>query len=94
MKYELLFREYRYTKVQFGKVDIHTDRAYSERWLQPNEIPTNIMWRYNKPVWINWEHFQEMLKKYQGSPEGMKRLMNIYLWDDLHGTNLLYDYNI
>lgn len=52
MKYELFYQEYKFSRVQFGKVDIHTDRDYADRWLQPNEIPTHIMWKNGTPVRI------------------------------------------
>lgn len=81
MKYEKLYEEWKHTKVVFGKVDVNVDKEFAEQWLQPNQIPTNIIFYKGKPVVIKTEDFKKILDLYQGSPEGQKWLINTYLGD-------------
>eukprot|EP00398_MALV-I-01_sp_L67-1_P000988 gene988-340_t len=53
----------------------------SEKFNDPTMIPTNILFKYQKPVEVAAEDFSHIRDKYNGSPEGQKWLLTKYMSD-------------
>mmetsp|Transcript_9688 Transcript_9688/g.23851 ORF Transcript_9688/g.23851 Transcript_9688/m.23851 type:complete len:393 (+) Transcript_9688:112-1290(+) len=88
-KYTAFFEEWKHTNVAFGKVDIDMDKQFSDEWLEPNQIPTNILFKDGEPIVVAKEDFQKALSLYQGSPEGHRVLLDKYFGGGLHYTKVL-----
>ncbi|CAD7966913.1 unnamed protein product [Amoebophrya sp. A120] len=78
-QYTEFARQWRYTNIAFGMVDIDMEKEFSEKWLEPNQVPTNILFQnFGDPVVIDTEDFKKALSLYQGAPEGHKFLLSKY----------------
>lgn len=89
-KFEQIAKEWRWSRIYFGKADTDRDRPMSEKWMNPQMTPTNIMFRNGKGVSVDLKDFEVMKRKYDAGPEGQKWWLTKYLGDDKEGTNLHY----
>ncbi|CAJ1383294.1 unnamed protein product [Effrenium voratum] len=94
-KFEQLAREWKWSRIHFGRIDVDKDRAMSKRWVESNMVPTNVMYKYGRPVEVKPKDFEVIRDKYQGSPDGQKWMLTKYMGEDaqgpvLQGSNLHY----
>jgi len=89
-KFEQLAAEWKHSRIHFGKIDVDKDREMAKKWVEPNMIPTNVMYKFGRPVEVKPKDFEQIRDKYQGSPEGQKWMLTKYLGEDAEGSNLHY----
>ncbi|CAJ1429752.1 unnamed protein product [Effrenium voratum] len=99
-KFEQLAREWKWSRIHFGRIDVDKDRAMSKRWVESNMVPTNVMYKYGRPVEVKpkasesardrSKDFEVIRDKYQGSPDGQKWMLTKYMGEDAQGSNLHY----
>lgn len=89
-KFEQLAGEWKYTRVHFGRIDVDKDREMAKKWVEPNMIPTNVMYKFGRPVEVQPKDFEKIRDQYQGSPEGQKWMLTKYMGEDGEGSNLHY----
>mmetsp|Transcript_96328 Transcript_96328/g.170314 ORF Transcript_96328/g.170314 Transcript_96328/m.170314 type:complete len:360 (-) Transcript_96328:105-1184(-) len=89
-KFEQLAQEWKWTRINFGRIDVDKDRDMSKKWVEPNMIPTNVMYKFGRPVEVKPKDFEQIRDKYQGSPEGQKWMLTKYMGEDGEGSNLHY----
>eukprot|EP00930_Biecheleria_cincta_P024667 TRINITY_DN1763_c0_g1_i2.p1 TRINITY_DN1763_c0_g1~~TRINITY_DN1763_c0_g1_i2.p1 ORF type:complete len:303 (-),score=59.18 TRINITY_DN1763_c0_g1_i2:134-1042(-) len=93
-KFSQLAREWKWTRVHFGRIDVDKDRSMSQKWVDSNMVPTNVMYKFGRPVEVKPKDFEVIRDKYQGSPDGQKWMLTKYMGEDAEGTNLHYAANI
>jgi len=89
-KFEQMATDWRHSRVHFARIDVDQDREMSAPLVESNMVPTNVIFKFGRPVEVQPEDFEQIRDKYQGSPEGQKWLLTKYLGDDREGTNLHY----
>lgn len=89
-KYEQLAAEWKWSRLNFGRIDVDKDRDMSKKWNEPHMVPTNVMYKFGRPVEVNPKDFEQIRDRYQGSPEGQKWMLTKYMGEDSDGTNLHY----
>eukprot|EP00415_Alexandrium_ostenfeldii_P003172 UN3172 len=62
----------------------------AKRWVEPHMVPTNVMYKFGRPVEVKPKDFEQIRDRYQGSPEGQKWLLTKYMGEDSEGSNLHY----
>jgi hypothetical protein len=80
-KYHTVAESWKYTRLRFGKIDVDADREMAVRWVDPNMIPTNIMWKFGRPVEVSPSDFEYIRDNYRGAPDGQKWMVNKYMND-------------
>ncbi|CAD7955501.1 unnamed protein product [Amoebophrya sp. A25] len=88
-KYSAFYKEWKHTNVAFGRVDVNIDQEFAKSLLEPNQIPTNILFRNGEPVVVATEDFKAVVSMYQGSPPGHRFLLNKYLGKGVHFAKML-----
>eukprot|EP00928_Gymnodinium_smaydae_P097967 TRINITY_DN8_c0_g1_i1.p1 TRINITY_DN8_c0_g1~~TRINITY_DN8_c0_g1_i1.p1 ORF type:complete len:326 (+),score=89.87 TRINITY_DN8_c0_g1_i1:76-1053(+) len=89
-KFEQLAADWKWGRVAFGRIDTDKDRDMAKKWVEPHMVPTNVMYKFGRPVEVKPADFEQIRDKYQGSPEGQKWLLTKYMGEDTDGTNLHY----
>jgi len=89
-KFEQLAMEWKWTRIAFAKIDTDRDREMAKKWVEPHMVPTNVMYKFGRPVEVKPKDFEQIRDRYQGSPEGQKWLLTKYLGEDALGSNLHY----
>jgi len=89
-KFDQLAAEWKWGRVHFGRIDTDKDREMAKKWVEPNMVPTNVMYKFGRPVEVKPQDFEQIRDRYQGSPEGQKWLLTKYMGEDAVGTNLHY----
>eukprot|EP00913_Durusdinium_trenchii_P017490 g16436.t1 len=84
-KFEQLAREWKWSRIHFGRIDVDKDRDMSKRWVDSNMVPTNVMYKFGRPV----EDFEVIRDKYQGNPDGQKWMLTKYMGEDAEGQQEL-----
>mmetsp|Transcript_102199 Transcript_102199/g.318321 ORF Transcript_102199/g.318321 Transcript_102199/m.318321 type:complete len:194 (-) Transcript_102199:2-583(-) len=62
----------------------------SKRWVEPGMVPTNVMYKFGRPVEVKPKDFEQIRDRYQGSPDGQKWMLTKYMGEDSEGSNLHY----
>merc|ERR1712007_23976 len=62
----------------------------AKKWVEPHMVPTNVMYKFGRPVEVKPKDFEQIRDRYQGSPEGQKWMLTKYIGEDTYGTNLHY----
>lgn len=89
-KFEQLAEDWKFSRVNFGRIDVDKDREMAQKWVEPGMVPTNVMYKFGRPVEVKPADFEQIRDKYQGSPEGVKWMLTKYMGEDADGTNLHY----
>lgn len=89
-KFEQLAAEWKWTRVHFGRIDTDKDRDMAKKWVEPHMVPTNVMYKFGRPVEVKPQDFEQIRDRYQGSPEGQKWMLTKYMGEDAGGSNLHY----
>jgi len=89
-KFEQLAADWKYSRVHFGRIDTDKDRDMAKKWVEPHMVPTNVMYKFGRPVEVKPKDFEQIRDRYHGSPEGVKWMLSKYLGDDAEATNLHY----
>lgn len=89
-KFGQLANEWKWSRVHFGRIDVDKDRDMAKKWVEPHMVPTNVMYKFGRPVEVKPQDFEQIRDKYQGSPEGQKWMLTKYMGEDAHGSNLHY----
>mmetsp|Transcript_9139 Transcript_9139/g.16771 ORF Transcript_9139/g.16771 Transcript_9139/m.16771 type:complete len:284 (-) Transcript_9139:28-879(-) len=89
-KFDQLASEWKWSRINFGRIDVDKDREMSKRWVESNMVPTNVMYKFGRPVEVKPKDFEVIRDKYQGSPDGQKWMLTKYMGEDAGGTNLHY----
>ncbi|CAK9107652.1 unnamed protein product [Durusdinium trenchii] len=89
-KFEQLAREWKWSRIHFGRIDVDKDRDMSKRWVDSNMVPTNVMYKFGRPVEVKPKDFEVIRDKYQGNPDGQKWMLTKYMGEDAEGSNLHY----
>jgi len=89
-KFEQLALDWKWSRMSFGRIDTDKDRDMAKKWVEPHMVPTNVMYKFGRPVEVKPEDFEQIRDRYQGSPEGQKWLLTKYMGEDADGTNLHY----
>lgn len=89
-KFEQLAREWKWSRIHFGRIDVDKDRDMSKRWVESNMVPTNVMYKFGRPVEVKPKDFEVIRDKYQGNPDGQKWMLTKYMGEDAEGSNLHY----
>lgn len=89
-KFEQLANEWKWSRVHFGRIDVDKDREMAKKWVEPHMVPTNVMYKFGRPVEVKPKDFEQIRDRYQGSPEGQKWMLTKYMGEDTHGSNLHY----
>jgi hypothetical protein len=80
-KFHSVAEGWKHSRIRFGKIDVDSDREMAVRWVDPNMIPTNIMWKFGRPVEVSPKDFEYIRDHYRGAPDGQKWMLNKYLND-------------
>jgi len=88
-KFEQLANEWKFSRVSFGRIDTDKDRDMAKKWVEPHMVPTNVMYKFGRPVEVRPKDFEQIRDRYQGSPEGQKWMLTKYLGEE-DGSNLHY----
>jgi hypothetical protein len=80
-KFRSVAESWKHTRIHFGKIDVDSDRDMAVRWVEPNMIPTNIMWKFGRPVEVQPKDFEYIRDHYRGAPDGQKWMLTKYLND-------------
>merc|ERR1711953_1201435 len=62
----------------------------SKKWVEPGMVPTNVMYKFGRPVEVKPKDFEQIRDRYHGSPEGQKWMLTKYMGEDSDGSNLHY----
>lgn len=89
-KFEQLAAEWKWSRIAFGRIDVDKDRDMAKKWVEQGMVPTNVMYKFGRPVEVQPVDFEQIRDKYQGSPEGQKWLLTKYMGEDADGSNLHY----
>jgi len=89
-KFEQLAAEWKWSRIHFGRIDTDKDRDMAKKWVEPHMVPTNVMYKFGRPVEVKPSDFEQIRDKYQGSPEGQKWMLTKYLGEDTDGSNIHY----
>lgn len=89
-KFEQLAAEWKWTRVHFGRIDTDKDKDMAKKWVEPHMVPTNVMYKFGRPVEVKPKDFEQIRDRYQGSPEGQKWMLTKYMGEDSGGSNLHY----
>eukprot|EP00931_Biecheleriopsis_adriatica_P047506 TRINITY_DN27394_c0_g1_i1.p1 TRINITY_DN27394_c0_g1~~TRINITY_DN27394_c0_g1_i1.p1 ORF type:complete len:286 (+),score=57.19 TRINITY_DN27394_c0_g1_i1:43-900(+) len=89
-KFDQLAREWKWSRVNFGRIDVDKDREMSKKWVESNMVPTNVMYKFGRPVEVKPKDFEVIRDRYQGSPDGQKWMLTKYMGEDSEGSNLHY----
>lgn len=89
-KFEQLASEWKWSRIHFGRIDVDKDREMSKRWVESNMVPTNVMYKFGRPVEVKPKDFEVIRDKYQGNPDGQKWMLTKYMGEDAEGSNLHY----
>lgn len=89
-KFEQLAAEWKWSRIHFGRIDTDKDRTMAQKWVEPHMVPTNVMYKFGRPVEVQPKDFEKIRDKYQGSPEGIKWMITKYMGEDADGSNLHY----
>mmetsp|Transcript_91816 Transcript_91816/g.163403 ORF Transcript_91816/g.163403 Transcript_91816/m.163403 type:complete len:311 (-) Transcript_91816:65-997(-) len=89
-KFERLAREWKWSRINFGRIDVDKDREMSKKWVESNMVPTNVMYKFGRPVEVKPKDFESIRDRYQGSPDGQKWMLTKYMGEDSEGSNLHY----
>jgi len=89
-KFEQLAQEWKWSRMSFGRIDVDKDREMAKKWNEPHMVPTNVMYKFGRPVEVKPKDFEQIRDRYQGSPEGQKWMLTKYMGEDSDGTNLHY----
>jgi len=89
-KFEQLAAEWKWGRVHFGRIDTDKDKDMAKKWVEPHMVPTNVMYKFGRPVEVKPQDFEQIRDRYQGSPEGQKWMLTKYMGEDTIGTNLHY----
>lgn len=89
-KFEQLAAEWKWTRVHFGRIDTDKDKDMAKKWVEPHMVPTNVMYKFGRPVEVKPKDFEQIRDRYQGSPEGQKWMLTKYMGEDPIGSNLHY----
>mmetsp|Transcript_29716 Transcript_29716/g.75664 ORF Transcript_29716/g.75664 Transcript_29716/m.75664 type:complete len:299 (-) Transcript_29716:74-970(-) len=89
-KFEQLAEEWKWSRIAFGRIDTDKDREMAKKWVEPHMVPTNVMYKFGRPVEVRPKDFEQIRDRYQGSPEGQKWMLTKYFGEDADGTNLHY----
>lgn len=89
-KFEQLAAEWKWSRVHFGRIDTDKDREMSQKWVEPGMVPTNVMYKFGRPVEVQPKDFEQIRDRYAGSPEGQKWMLTRYMGEDSDGSNLHY----
>merc|ERR1712176_1497600 len=66
------------------------DRTMATKWVEQGMVPTNVMYKFGRPVEVQPKDFEQIRDKYAGSAEGQKWMLTKYMGEDAEGTNLHY----
>jgi hypothetical protein len=80
-KFHSVAEGWKHSRIRFGKIDVDSDREMAQKWVDPNMIPTNIMWKFGRPVEVSPKDFEYIRDHYRGAPDGQKWMLNKYLND-------------
>jgi len=90
-KFEQLAMEWKFgSRIHFGRIDTDKDREMAKKWVEPGMVPTNVMYKFGRPVEVKPKDFENIRDRYQGSPEGQKWMLTKYMGEDADGSNLHY----
>jgi hypothetical protein len=89
-KFEQLAAEWKWTRVHFGRIDTDKDKDMAKKWVEPHMVPTNVMYKFGRPVEVKPKDFEQIRDRYQGSPDGQKWMLTKYMGEDSDGSNLHY----
>lgn len=89
-KFESLAADWKWSRVAFGRIDTDKDRDMAKKWVEPHMVPTNVMYKFGRPVEVKPKDFEQIRDRYQGSPEGQKWMLTKYMGEDTEGSNLHY----
>lgn len=89
-KFEQIAEDWKWSRVNFGRIDVDKDNAMAKKWVEQGMVPTNVMYKFGRPVEVNPKDFEQIRDRYQGNPEGQKWLLTKYLGEDSDGSNLHY----
>jgi hypothetical protein len=89
-KFEQLAADWKWSRIHFGRIDVDKDREMAKKWNEPHMVPTNIMYKYGRPIEVMPKDFEQVRDKYAGNPEGQKWMVTKYMGEDADGTNLHY----
>jgi len=89
-KFEQLAAEWKWSRIHFGRIDTDKDREMAKKWVEPGMVPTNVMYKFGRPVEVQPKDFEQIRDRYQGSPEGQKWMLTKYMGEDSDGANLHY----
>lgn len=88
--FEQVAEDWKWTKVNFARIDVDKDRDMASKWVAQGMVPTNVMFRYGRPVEVLPKDFENIRDRFGGSPEGQKYLLSKYMSLDGAGHNLYY----
>jgi len=80
-KFEQVAHDWRHTRISFAKIDVDRDRDMAAKWVEPGMVPTNVMYKFGRPVEVKPSDFEYIRDKYHGSAEGQKWMLSKYLQD-------------
>lgn len=89
-KFEQMAADWKWSRVAFGRIDTDKDREMAKKWVEPHMVPTNVMYKFGRPVEVQPKDFEQIRDKYGGNPEGQRWLLTKYMGEDTDGTNLHY----
>lgn len=89
-KFEQMATEWKHSRVFFGRIDTDKDREMAKKWVEPHMVPTNVMYKFGRPVEVKPKDFEQIRDRYQGSPEGQKWMLSKYMGEDSEASNLHY----
>jgi len=89
-KFEQLAAEWKWSRVHFGRIDVDKDKDMGKKWVESNMVPTNVMYKFGRPVEVKPKDFEQIRDRYQGSPDGQKWMLTKYMGEDSDGSNLHY----
>ncbi|CAE8591936.1 unnamed protein product, partial [Polarella glacialis] len=89
-KFDQLAREWKWSRIHFGKIDADQDREMAKKWVEPGMVPTNVMYKFGRPVEVKPKDFEQIRDRHQGSPDGQKWMLTKYMGEDKEGSNLHY----
>jgi hypothetical protein len=89
-KFEQMANDWKWSRIHFGRIDTDKDKEMSKKWVEPGMVPTNVMYKFGRPVEVQPKDFEQIRDRYQGSPDGQKWMVTKYMGEDSHGTNLHY----
>eukprot|EP00928_Gymnodinium_smaydae_P044757 TRINITY_DN29877_c0_g1_i1.p1 TRINITY_DN29877_c0_g1~~TRINITY_DN29877_c0_g1_i1.p1 ORF type:complete len:346 (-),score=62.76 TRINITY_DN29877_c0_g1_i1:134-1171(-) len=90
-KFERTADIWRWSRVFFGRIDTDADRDLAKVHMDPNMVPTNIIFHAGKPIEVAVKDLAQLRDKYKGGPEGQRWWLTKYLGGgDPLAANLQY----